>query len=331
MSKPLKALLLTIGLLAATEAALQVWMRRPIPLAGIPDKGPLCFVLGTSRTMRGLRPSMIEETLRASEVPDAWVANISELGITMFTLFDLYMREIRPLAVDANRRVVLGIEVRASGLNDNYANPAENEKWTRGEYRELVALARGGTGLDAQLAAFDLTGAARTIFGYTALGSGRETLARAQRRAVKGGVPEWAIDEKGFEEFKEVRQRDLEEGTWRHHYSKVILRDYTFGTKQFPMLQLLCRQAQRDGVDVFVYVLPVTDLQKSFWDPPGRRKQVLDEVKKWAATQGIAVVDFDSGHTFALEDFHDTHHVAASGAQKLSRRFAVQALLPRLR
>ncbi len=331
MTKPVKALFGAVLLLLLVEVGLQAWFRSPPPMNGIPKSGPLCFVLGTSRTMRGLDPNAIESALGDAGVPRPFVANISEDGVTNFSLFDFYMTEIRPLVVDAHRRCLLAIEVRASGMNDSYANPDENAKFTRGEYRDIIATARTENALGAQLRAFDLGAAAKTLFSFTALGSGDESLARVERRLVPGGIPRWAAGRKGFKPYEEPRHADLQEATWREHYEKIILRNFHFGSTQFPMFQLLCNQARKDGVDVLLYVMPVTDVQKSFWHPPAQRQYVLTQVRQWAQSQNLPWFDFDTGHTFTHEEFQDTHHLTPAGAARLSRDFASKVFLPHLK
>lgn len=331
MTRPIRALLFTLVFLALAELGLRVWEQEPAPVAGLPDDSTLCFVLGTSRTMRGLDPLAMEETLRENGVATPFVANIAEKGITTFSLYDLYIREIQPLAVTARRRVTLGIELRASGLNDHYATTAENEKWDRGDYRTLL---EGATGEGANARSetgrtFDPERLAKRAFGTLALANGREVIAGLRRSMESTGLPAWATGRKGFDPFTEPKQKDMKEPTWRRHYQDTILKDFHFGDRQFPVLQALCTTAKADGVDVFLYVMPVTAMQRAFWNPPELRAQVLDRVKLWAKEVDVPVYDFDTDHTILLDSFFDTHHLTEQGAKRFSRRFAVEALLPK--
>ena len=332
MDRPIRALLFTVFFLALAEIGLRAWEPKPAPVKGLPDDSTLCFVLGTSRTMRGLDPRRMEETLAASGVEKPFVANVAEKGVTTFGLYDLYRREIRPLAVDARRKVVLGIELRASGLNDSYATSEENARWERGEYRETIASVSGATSSPTMTGSdFSLERTASGLFASLALTRGRERLASIRRGFAQDGVPTWAKGAKGFDPFKEPKQPDLKASTWRRHYRETILADFRFGERQIPMLRAFCESARNDGVDVFLYVMPVTETQRGFWDPPERRKEVLDAVKAWATQERIDLLDFDTGHTIPLEQFFDTHHLSAQGASRFSRRFANEAFLPRLR
>lgn len=331
MTKPIRALLFTLLFLALAELGLRAWEPKPAPVRGLPDDGTLCFVLGTSRTMRGLDPRRMEETLAASGVAKPFVANVAEKGITTLGLYDLYVREIRPLAVEARREIVLGVELRASGLNDSYVTALEAEKWERGDYRDVLAIEGAGTVAKAAANEATLERWAGALFAPLALARGREKIASLRRTFAGDGIPSWAQGRKGFDPFTEPRQPDLKEATWSRHYRETILKDFRFGERQFPMLRALCRTARADGVDVFLYVMPVTPMQRAFWQPPERRQQVLEAVKEWATSEGIDLFDFDTGHTIPLEQFFDTHHLSTQGALRFSRRFASEAFLPRLR
>lgn len=329
MTRPIRALLFTLVFLVLAELGLRAWEQEPAPVAGLPNDSTLCFVLGTSRTMRGLDPIAMEETLRGNGVATPFVANIAEKGITTFSLYDLYVREIQPLAVTARRRVTLGIELRASGLNDHYATTAENEKWDRGDYRVLLEGATDEGARREVEPSFDPERVAKRMFGALALANGRETIAKLRRTLESDGLPAWAMGKKGFDPFTEPKQKDMKEPTWRRHYQDTILKDYHFGDRQFPMLQALCTTAKADGVDVFLYVMPVTAMQRAFWNPPELRAQVLDQVKAWAKEVDVPVYDFDTDHTIPLESFFDTHHLTEQGAKRFSRRFAVEAFPPK--
>lgn len=331
MSKPIRVLFATFALLLAVELALDAWFASPPPFEGIPARDPLCFALGTSRTMAGLDPAAMEAAMRENGIAEPWVSNIAQDGITTFGMFDLYMNEIRPLATEAKRRGVLAIEVRPSGLNDNYATPEENDKWTRGEYRSLVATVRSQGVLVDQFSKLQLEAASKTLFALTALGSGRETMRRIERRLVAGGVPTWASGAKGFRPYLEGRRDDLSEATWRQHYEKTLLAGFSFGERQFLMLKLLATQARKDGFDVVLYIMPVTDIQKSFWKPQKLLPWVISQVSEWAKKENIPLYDFDSGNSLTHDDFFDTHHLRPESAPRFSREFALRVFAPRAR
>jgi hypothetical protein len=332
--KPILAMFATLLLIVAVELGLDAWFAAPPPLRGLPpeDCDPLYFLLGSSRTQCAFEPSHMEAVLREHGVPAPFVVNLSQDGTTNLTMFDNYMNEVRPLVRDLGRRVVVAIEARPSGMNDSYANATETQKWVRGEYTKHFATARAHDGIARQLAAFDFGAAAKTIFSFTALANGAETVRRIERRIDSAESPYWAKGVKGYAPYQTARHEDLDVATWRFHFQNVILRNFsferTFGNMQFRIFTLLAQRAREDGCDVVLYMLPTTAVHKSFW-PEGQRDRVVEAIQRFAADEGFPLIDYDVGHTVPDSDFHDTHHLAAHGGRKLAERFAREVFLPR--
>lgn len=329
MTKPVRAMLFCLILLGLAEAGLRALVDAAPRTAGLPAKDPLLFCLGTSRTMAGLDPAAMEAALRESGIADPWVANLSQDGITTFGTYEMYMTNLHPLAVDSHRKGVVAIEVRPSGLNDKYATPTEAARWAAGEYRELFAQSRAS--LAGEDDGFHLGAWTRAQVGRFRLGDGRETLDKLEKRlAASDGVPAWAKGAKGFVPYVEGRKDDLDVDRWRFHYEKVLLKEFAFGNVQFELLKRLVMQVKADGFEPVLYVMPVTDVQKTFW-PKGRYEQVMAAVRRWTQESKLPLFDFDAGNAFTHADFFDTHHLTRDAAERISAEFARKVFLPRAR
>lgn len=355
MSRPLQSLLYCAAFLVATEVGLRLVEATAAPTRGVGVESPV-VILGTSRSLRTLGPAFIEAELALAGLPEEWVANASAAALTNVGLYRRYLDEIHPWARAAQVRGVLAIEVRGSGMNDRYLTPSE-QSWLAAADRERLpgaaALLGTESGLAALLARGEIEAASRALFWQAYLFRAPPAALLPLRRWLRPGWEDaeppsglggssdpgaggaalaapWASGTKGFHPFRAPPPKGLDESRWRDHYTRTLLRDFSVGGVQSEALRGLLQQAHEDGWLAVLYIMPLTELHLGFY-ADGDYARFLGEVKRIAELEGVPLVDFGSGHRFALDDFHDTHHLKPEHTAALSTAFARQAIEPALR
>jgi hypothetical protein len=308
-----------------------------------------CVLVGGSRTMRGLRPSIMEAELTARGVPHPWVGIVAQRAVKLIGLHQLYMEQVHPLAVSGAFHGVLAIAVGPSALNDNATTEEEHTYMRLAgiDVRPDPASAStvAATARNPVVAAFqdlrrgDPGAASRTLLGASRLVQEKRPLLRAvDARLGKPAVADtahaewdvpWAQGEKGWLPFHEPRPDDLFESMWRKRYRELLLRNFSFGKEQSYALIYLIRQAKADGLEPVLYTMPVTDIQVGFYDP-GDYQAGLEQFRAIAVSEGVPYIDLETNHGIPYEMFHDTHHIGSRGVDMMSRRFADRVLLPLL-
>ena len=91
----------------------------------------------------------------------------------------------------------------------------------------------------------------------------------------------------------------------------------------------LIRQAREDGFLPVLYVLPITDIHRGFYEP-GDYEAFLRHVAALARSEGVRWVDFDTSGEFGRGDFHDTNHLRARTTVRMAELFADRVVLPSL-
>ena len=227
MSKPIQSIVYAMALVAVAELVLRIPLERQSapaapeaaettspdvrPESGETPDVPIYFALGSSRTKRGIDPDLVERALQQEGVADAWVGNVSYVGLTMPFLYRLYMDDIHPIVRDQPIRGVLAIEVRGSALNDSYMQDTERAYVTRGKFPEIEPLVldpekEGGDSSDAvapradedgvavRLFTGDFEGAAKLLMSWLRVAQGRdETLRWIERVRRSGAEPIEAV------------------------------------------------------------------------------------------------------------------------------------------
>lgn len=357
MSKPVKSVLYCLLFLLAAEAGLRLAERWAAASTGAAVSGaygrPLCLFLGSSRTFRGVDPFLVEEELAAGDWDRPWSANLSMVTATNVGLYMYYMQEVHPWAGNAEsnspRRTgggeskgILAIEVRGSGMNDNF-NPNRELAWLsqQGDDEAGTGDRDQQSGLLERLRRLDPEPAARTLLWKFRLSTIRETavsLGRATgpgaaelealtdegRKWMADGLPpqfadfEWARGPRGWKPFEE-RIPDLEVERWSGHYRNRLLADYHLGGRQTRYLRLIIHQAREDGFTPLLYLLPVTPLHRTFYSE-GDHEAFLAHTRLLAWEEEIPFIDLDSGHILNRQAFRDTNHLHLDGARVVSRQ-----------
>ena len=83
---------------------------------------------------------------------------------------------------------------------------------------------------------------------------------------------------------------DLEAAMWKKRYRELLLRDYRLGGVQTEVLVQLIRQIRGDGFEVVLFIMPTTDIHKSFF-APGQYESFLAHLGGLAAREGVPLVD----------------------------------------
>src|SRR5262245_2747123 len=171
-------------------------MERAPETAQLVATRPGIFLVGTSRTMLGLRPKTIEQELRATGMADPWVANVSMDRMTTVGELQHYLKEIHPLVAQQGASGVVAFEVRGEGLNDSYLTDAE-EEWLARQSFEPLEPGPGSAapprvapyaGPLSTLRALRWGAAARAALGGLALARSREILAPELERLLGLGA-----------------------------------------------------------------------------------------------------------------------------------------------
>ncbi len=357
MSKATKALLICLVTIVAVECGLRWLLTHSQDLEGVPTDRKVAFVLGTSRTQSALDPLAIEAELKNLGGPGGlvgldgkgpWVADVAGNALTTMGELLLYIDSIRPLA--RGRRGIVAIEVRYEGLNDHYATTPEIEAILKGRMKTLLPdeeinellMARyedpvqhiGSSRWLANLTTEHIHDLTRAATGRLVLGSGRDTLRQLGHQvAVLFGAqaaPPFAVDKKGFAPQLGQRKDDLDVGRWGPHYKNELMRRLSQGGLQFHALEKIIALAREDGFEPVMFVMPVTDIHKTFL-PDGMWARSVALVKGLAEKEKIPLVDFDAdGKWNGHELFFDTHHMAPVAAPGMSAEFARRVLAPAL-
>jgi hypothetical protein len=288
--------------------------RQLVPEGGLPTNRPLYIALGTSRTMRSIVPTFATESLVSQGIEDPWVANVSDLGLTMVGLYQNYVQQIRPRLSSSANTAILAIEVRGSGLNDSHLEDRE-QLFVHQEQFNL-----DGPGPLPRPSMFDFEALAQGLTSQLALSRAGEILDR-WREPGDLDTARWMEGAGGWAPFTRPSSRDLDAGRNRPRYQELLLADYTVGGVQTTYLRRLVHEAQADGWTVVLYVPPVTRMQRTFWkaDDLTRYRAHLEA---FALEQGLPLFDFDEGHDFKRAEFFDTHHLNRPGARRFTDLWA---------
>jgi len=298
--------------LVLAEFALRAGEARAVPTGSLPSERPLCLALGTSRTEHAVQPAIAENALQEAGIDNVWVANVSEVALTMVGLYRRYMQEIHPRVAGDSKPRILAIEVRGSGLNDSHM-----------EERELLYVRQQGFDrAHAQTAdmTFGVDAFAQRLLSQLALSRAREIIERVLD-PKELAQPEWMEGRKGWMVFTGPSPQDMKANLNRERYRNKLLADYRVGGIQTDFLRRLVEQAQADGWSVVLFIPPVTLTQREFWKPEDLntfRAHIAD----FARANGLPFLDFDLDHNFKLNEFFDTHHLNRKGSRRFSRLWA---------
>lgn len=344
MERKTRSLLYALGFLLLAEAGLRGLEARR-GTERLASGRPLVFILGTSRSVRGLRPADVEEQLRADGVEDPWVGNVSKAQLTNVGLVERYLEQLHPLIEEGQPPGgVVAIEVRGSGLNDRYVTPEEAQFLERSP--EVLAGAAGTTAppITTEGSAADVL--ARTTLARLRIARARETLLpllegpwhaepaeEEERERADPGLAylsrTWARGERGWTGYPPRSVKGLHRSMWRPHYRKILLADYTLGGLQTQALERLIELVREDGFRPVLYVLPITEVHRGFYrdDDYERFKHHAAELARRTA---VPLVDLDRDVELAEDEFYDTQHVHGGTVAKLSQYFADRVVLPEL-
>jgi hypothetical protein len=289
------------------------------------DRTPPVFLLGTSRTQVALSPAVIEATLSAAGIAQPWVANISRNGVTTTGLYRTYLKEIHPWAEQGSLGGLVAVEVGPAGFNDFFQTPSE-----------IDFLAENGISSPLMAHEWPWERVPHTAFSRIRLFRKYEDLAitwRIYQHRLLGDqnepgwrvITNWSRNDKGWKPLRKKPPEDLSESYWRERYTTHFLSDYQVGGLQTDSLKSLVETIREDGFRPLLYRLPVTDIQRSFYRPEDwdRAKAVLTD---FGRREGVDLLDLSAAHHVAPEDWFDTHHIAITGTDDISARFARELL-----
>ena len=297
--------------LCLAEGGLRWSERQLVPEGGLPAGRPIYIALGTSRTLRSIRPKIVTEILAREGVESPLVANVSDVGRTMVGMYQQYMQRLHPRLNDSLDKAILAIEVRGAGFNDSHLEERE-QLYVRQEQFDP----RVDSDVEAP-AAYDFEALAQGIAGQLALTRAGETLDR-WREPETLDAPYWMQDHGGWTPFERPAPPDLNATRNGERYRGELLANYALGGVQTAYLRRLVRQAQEDGWTVMLYVTPITRTQREFWKPEDFAR-FSAHLREFAREEGVPVLDFDDGHDFNLGEFFDTHHLNRRGSRRFSR------------
>lgn len=327
MRRSTQAILFALAFLAAGELLLR---SLPEPAAALPADFPAhdesaCFLLGTSRTMHGLAPRIVERALRERGAA-AWVANVSANGLTMVGTHALYVRQVHPLVRRRSPSGVVAIEVRGSGMNDHYLTADD-----RAHLHDSAPSAGPDAGSLRALGRGDPDGWARHLLARSALSRLRPRLeaALAATPPRAPGVPDWASGDRGWVPSADPPLPDRGARHIRAKYRARHLRDYRLGGVQTRFLVDLIRLVRSDGLRPVLYVMPISELHRGFYGP-GEYAAFRAHLRSVARREGVRLLDLDAAQRLGPDSFQDTHHLTARAAMAFSRDFADAVLWPEL-
>lgn len=288
--------------LRAVESA-----QRPVPLE---IDAPPIFLLGTSRTERGIDPYVVESALLAEGAGSYWVASVTAHAVRCVGLEALYREQIRPRLAGVPEGGLVAIELYGAGMNDGVVFEAERE-WLAGRSRRSSPLeplgwpsrlANWSRGLLASLRLAD----ARDLFVEFPLTRFTRT---------------WMNERRGFHPHPNFTERGMRRSHWEPRYRNELLREWGIGGIQTVALRELVAAIRQDGLRVALYTMPISDMHRSFY-PDGAYKEYKEGIRSFAAEEGLPLLDLDAGHGLKRTQFYDTHHLCGSTAPLVSRRLA---------
>jgi len=313
MGKASRAAIVCLLALAAAELGLRACERAAATARAVRVERPVLVLVGTSRTLRGIRPDVVEEELRAVGGPVPWVANASLKGATAVGLLRLAREEVLPYLEGA--RGWVGIELNGPALNDARVTDDEQPWVPRSGLPSAGALGALG-----RLRAGDVDGFADAVLDRLDLVRARSIwegfLARDE-----DAPPCWSVDERGYEPWGKMRWSDLHARYLRDRYRNEMLAGYALGGLQTEAVAALVAEARAAGLEPFLYVLPITDTQRGFWTPEGYATY-LAHARELAAALEVRFFDLDTGHDLPDEAFYDANHLHDTWAEPFSRTFA---------
>jgi hypothetical protein len=322
-----RALLWCAGALVAAELGLRALERPAAPPERLAVTEELAWALGTSRTMRALDPQVIEGVLGKQGITGLFAANVSTKAVTNVGLLRLWLEDVRPRLPEGAHGIV-AIEVRCEGFNDSYLLDEESA------WLELTSIPHDAPRWPV-LPGFGTDRFCRRLLWHLRLSRPAEILdawwAGLGSEGGGGGPPAWALDRRGFLPFEnEPRFADLNREFWERHYKSKLLADYRFGGVQTDALVRLVAEVRRDGLVPALYTLPITDVQRGFFEP-GDYAATLAHIRALAEREQVVFVDLDSDKKVPVASFQDTNHLAPEAARAMSTTFAKKVLAPLLR
>jgi len=329
-----QALAWCAALLLLAELALRALDGAGDELAPLETRAPLALALGTSRTMRAIDPSVVEGVLREEGCGEVFAANVSLKAVTNVGLLRHWLEQVAP-RLPSGARGVVAIEVRCEGFNDNYLLDDERT-WLQATMsglapNEAPSSAPLSTPLHGRFSADDFS---RELMSHLRLFAPADIVAAWWEAGDGDGELDWATVRpgapRGFRPFQdEVRLKDLNRAYWEDHYRSRLLKDFVFGGLQSDSVERLIEAVRRAGLQPVLYLMPITDVQRSFFEP-GQYAAVLANITALAARQKAPFIDLDSARAWPVRLFQDTNHMAPEASAAVSKLFAKKALAPQL-
>lgn len=353
MTRRVQSVVFTALFFLAAEAGLR--LSAPERSTGrFSHDGPVVLLLGSSRTEFGVKPRVAEAALREADVAGAWVADVTHRALTMIGMLRLYREKVRPVLEGGDLDAWIGVEVRGSGLNDSYRVFDEPEYLARCGYdpeANSFGDPESGSGPLDLLLEGRWDASARALVGDLALVRERRRLHRwldprtwSSRDDVPAapapggswdahvrasGVP-WATGDKGWNVFHRQRRADLNAAVERRRFRKHHLKDYAIGGVQTACVRAILAEARADGLKPFLYVMPITETHRRFFEP-GDYADFRRLVERLAAEEGVPLFDLDRDHGLPDSAFLDTGHLHHTAAPAFTRTFTDRVLVPLLR
>ena len=333
-----RSLLYCLLFLTVAEVAVRVLDARTTPTVTVAGERPLVFLLGSSRTRRGLRPRTMMEELEANGVAGAHVWNLARPGVKNVGLHEVYSRDVRPRVDATATSIVVMIELRASAANDSATTRMERDYVRRAALPPLdvppATLGSAGdtSGGDSNEASsnppFDLASWARVLLGSIRLTQISDIVERSSKEEAESGkavaegegeaLPSFGLGEElGWRPFTD-RKEDKNVEYARRRYEGELLVDYRLGGVQTEYLVRLVREVRTQGGIPVLYILPVLDVHRTF-GKGDEFQRFHDHAHAIASAEDVTLIDLDTDHDLPASAFRDTHHLHESGAELVSR------------
>jgi hypothetical protein len=329
-------LVIVMADLVATRLRLKYWLPRTndrslnVYLYQRDRVRPDVLFVGSSKTLRGIVPSIIEKELGAALGRPVSAFNVAQLGTSAFGN-SLVLRDL----VDSNGSPgVVVLELSPAALNANHGGIPDSLRYycsSRDLLRSLgwlssiqrLTAAAGGSFRGISNLALYLH---HSIFPHGMI-AGLETLVERRGREF----PDPAGPDTSLSELPEESWRKLLQRLRRHHRPRLVDR-YRIGGAPEAGFRAIRRLTGDRGIPLVVYNPPVTRAYRRAILPAAVRREFADYITSAAAADGFLYLDLDGGAPrLSQRDFIDLGHLNDDGATKLSRHMARSVLAPLMR